>query len=164
MVAKRLGGGLQPDDAFVGGLMHDLGKLIFDLAMPEEYSQALNAAATRGVLLLDAEKETLGVQHVQVGAWIAEKWRLPAALKHSLGSHHAPAQMREDREMVAAVHLGDIFARALAIGNGGDQRMPTIDMSLRQQYNLNTAFLDETLDTILAELRRAQEFFELIEK
>jgi len=163
VASKTLGGGLQPDDAFVGGLIHDIGKLILDQFLTADYTPALAMARDQGMLLLDAEKEVLGFNHAVAGSWIAEKWRLPQPLQHAIRQHHTPTQARENREMVCAVHLGDILCRALGIGNGGDARIPEIQAPVWQQFNLTPAFLDESLQTMIEELRKAQEFFDLIE-
>ena len=163
VAAKALGGGLQPEDAFVAGLVHDLGKLILDQHLSAEYEKVVAAVREKGILLLQAEKEILGIHHAQVGGWIVEKWKLPEPLRHAIIQHHTPSSIRENRELVAAVHLGDILARALGVGNGGDQRMPEIQPAIAQQYNLGGAFLNESLDVMLAELRKAKDFFEMIE-
>ncbi len=162
-VTKALGGTLLPDDAFVGGLMHDIGKLILDQFLAREYMPVLAATNNQGILLRNAEKEILGFDHATVGRWIAEKWKLPPSLRQAISMHHRPAQERDEREIVAAVHLGDILARALGIGNGGDNRMPEINSSIWQQFSLTNAFLDESLTTIIEELKKAEQFFELIE-
>jgi putative nucleotidyltransferase with HDIG domain len=163
VVASSLGGGLQPDDAFVGGLIHDIGKLILDQFLTEDYMVVTEKVSADNCLIRSAEKEVLGFTHNTVGTWVAEKWRLPPNLLHSIQYHHRPDQARENREMVAAVHLGDILARSLGIGAAGDNRMPEIKTSVWQLYNLTAKFLDESIATMLVELKKAKEFFDLIE-
>ncbi len=162
VATKGLSSPLQPDDAFVGGLVHDIGKLILDQFLPEEYGPVLEAAQKRGCLILEAEKELLGFNHSRVGSWLAEKWQLPSTLQHAISQHHRPTHAREDRDMVAAIHLGDIFARALGVGNGGDNRIPAIQPGVWQQYGLTVSFLDESLEAIVDELKKAEDFFDLI--
>lgn len=163
-LVPELGGDVAPEDVFVGGLIHDIGKLIMDLYLPQEYAKVVGAVEEQGILIRQAEKEQLGFDHATVGDWIGQRWKLPPLLHSAIRFHHTPGKARENREMVAAVHLGDILARALLIGNGGDSRIPEIDPGTWQQYNLQPSFLDKVLPNIIGELRKAQEFFHMIEK
>jgi putative nucleotidyltransferase with HDIG domain len=164
VVTKAIGGSLQPDDAFVGGLIHDIGKLILDQFLPQDYDQVIQKVREDKCLLQGAEKELLGFDHTTVGCWMAEKWKLPSGLLNAIKNHHRPEHAREEREMVAAVHLGDILARSIGIGNGGDMRMPKIKQAIWQQYNLSNYFLDQSLQEIICELNKAQDFFDMIHR
>lgn len=164
VVTKWLRSDLLPEDAFLGGLIHDLGKLILCLCLKDEYAPAIALTQRDKILLREAEKEVLGFDHTTSGTWIAEKWRLPSPLLNAIRHHHTPLNAREDREMVSAVHIGDVLARALGIGHPGDERMCEIHPGVLQHYGLQVDFLDEALGTILAEMRMAKEFFDLIEK
>ncbi len=163
LAAQDIGGGIQPDDAFVAGLLHSIGSLIMDQYLSREYRPAFELAQRNKMLLVDAEKEVLGFTHCQVGNWIAEKWRLPASLQHSIRFYPSPANAREDREMVAAVHCGNVFCRALGIGHPGDDCMLQLDPTVLKAYNLKHDWLDRTLGSILSELSLAKGFLDLIE-
>ncbi len=163
IVAKEIGGpALQPEDAFVAGLMHDLGKLILDQFLTDEYIAVIDRVREEGGLLLDAEKEVLGFTHALVGIWLTERWKLPQPLQDAIKLHHDPTRARDNAEMVASVHLGDILARSIGIGNGGDESIPRIHDAVWQKYNLTSAFLDRTLEAFLSELAKARDFFDLI--
>lgn len=164
VVATTIGGGLSPEDAFVGGLVHDLGKLIMDQFLPKEYAPVFDHITENPCLIMTAEKEILGFQHSLVGSWIAERWKLPPALHNAIRYHHKPMQAREDREMAISVHIGDILARALCIGDPGDRRIPEIDQTLWQQCEFKQSDLDGWVQSLIKELRKAEEFFQMIEK
>ncbi len=163
IVAKHLGRGLQPDDAFVGGRLHDFGKVIFDQFLPEEYAPVIEYRNVNNTLLRKAEKEVLGFDHTQVGTWLAEKWKLPGGLVTAIRYHHLPQSAREEREMAAAVHIGDILTRAIGVGNGGDFSIPAITEPVLKQYKMDFEFLQNSITTLAEELRKASVFFELIE-
>lgn len=159
--AKTISKTLAPDDAFVGGLVHGIGCIILNQVFPEEYRQVVDAAR-QGRTLLQAEKEILGFTHCQCGMWIAERWKLPPALRVAVRYYATPMTAREERDMAAAVHLGSVFSRALGIGNPGDPVMTEIDPNLWTHYGLGLDFLDTALGGILAELKLAKEFVNLI--
>lgn len=164
IVAQYIGRGLSPDDAFVGGLLHDFGKIIFDQFLPEEFVPVISYRKEKNTLLRSAEKEVLGFDHTQVGTWLAEMWKLPVGLVTAIRYHHNPQSAREEREMAASVHVGDILTRALGVGNGGDSSIPALSEPLLKQYNIDMAFLQKALGTLAEELKRAGDFFDLIEK
>ncbi|MDA0749049.1 MAG: HDOD domain-containing protein [bacterium] len=77
-------------EAFVAGVLHDIGKLILIEYFAEEFSQALELAEAEEMSIAEAEEQVLGVTHADVGGWLAEKWNLPPALVQALAFHHHP--------------------------------------------------------------------------
>ncbi|WP_250658658.1 HDOD domain-containing protein [Alkalimarinus coralli] len=73
---------------FVGGLLHDIGKVLFAHFIPAEYQAVLHKAESENISLHLAEKELLGFDHSEIGAMVAQKWQLPADLIDSIKSHH----------------------------------------------------------------------------
>jgi putative nucleotidyltransferase with HDIG domain len=163
-VAGNLGLGITPEDAFVAGLLHDFGKLILDQYLTEEYTPVLQAARERHTLLRDMEREILGFDHQQVGAWATEKWMFPPALVAAIRYHHAPSLAPAERGTIFAVHMGDALARILEIGSGGDDSLPVLDNALLRSYRIDEAFYRKTFKGILDQVRRAREFINLIEE
>ncbi|MCD8351632.1 MAG: HDOD domain-containing protein [Planctomycetaceae bacterium] len=162
VTAEQIGVGHVAEDAFIGGLLHDIGKVVMDQYQPNIYSPIVKYANDKGILLLEAEREVMGLDHTTVGKWVMERWRLPASIVNMVGDHHSPNNTTERRELVTAIHLGDIFARALGIGNGGDNRMPTIDPGIASAHNIDAAFFDTALERIIEEVGKASDFFRLI--
>jgi len=78
-----------PDEAFLSGLLHDIGKLVFWVNFPEKYRELLETCKDRHDLLL-AEKEQLGATHCEVGAWLIRRWNLQSFMADSLTYHHEP--------------------------------------------------------------------------
>ena len=71
------------------GLLHDIGKLLLARNAPAEYAQVLDNVSM-GVMLSDAETETLGFTHAQAGAELLKTWRLPTTLVEATMRHHEP--------------------------------------------------------------------------
>ena len=161
-VAETIGASHSGEDAFIGGLLHDIGKVILDQFQHDLYGPVLQYAGDKDMLLLDAEKELMGVTHSQVGGWIIDKWRLPSSILQMVKYHHTPSQASERRELVNSVHLGDFIAKGLGVGNGGDDKMPPLHQSVVSQYSIDPAFMEKCVDRTLKELARAEDFFELV--
>ncbi len=150
------------EDAFVGGLLHDIGKVVMDQYQPNIYAPIVKYACDKGILLLDAEREVMGLDHAVVGGWMTEKWRLPPAIVHMVSDHHLPNATTERRDLIASIHLGDILARAMGVGYGGDNRMPEIDPAAASAYGIDAGFFDEAISRLVDEMTKAEDFFNLI--
>jgi putative nucleotidyltransferase with HDIG domain len=82
--------------AFALGLLHDMGKMILDAKMPQEWRQILHLMNTEQRSFQEAEQEILRTDHAQIGAWIAEKWNLKQELTTGIRLHHRPLAWRSD--------------------------------------------------------------------
>ncbi len=96
-----------PDRIFLGGLLHDLGLLLLNRYFPDIYSKAA-AKAKKGEPLLDAEREVLGFTHAEIGAWLADQWKLPGDICEMALYHHTPPKGK-NLPHVALVRLADII-------------------------------------------------------
>jgi diguanylate cyclase (GGDEF)-like protein len=91
VAARRLATRLatcDPEEAFVAGLMQDIGLLALDRAHPEAYAPLLQACDGRHGDLPAAEREALGFDHAAAGAALAERWRLPGPIVDAIRWHH----------------------------------------------------------------------------
>lgn len=78
------------DEAFLAALMQDVGMLAMYVSFQDKYSQALEASEHDNERVIECEQETFGFTHVEVGAALAEKWRLPASIAQTARHHHDP--------------------------------------------------------------------------
>lgn len=100
------------ETVFVGGLLHDVGRLFMLTHFPERYEEALGHAIKAGGGLEEFERQTFGVGHCEVGAAIAEKWSLPTQLIEIVRDHEGPIK-RNAPLPVMVVHAADAMAKAL---------------------------------------------------
>ena len=162
VAAECIGISHAAEDAFLGGLLHDIGKIVMDQYQPNIYGPIVKYANDKGILLIDAEREVMGITHAAIGKWVMEKWRLPPSIVHMVADHHSPRSGNERRDLITAIHLGDILARAMGIGSGGDNRMPEIDAAVASGHGGDAEFFEEIVDRGIAEIAKAEDFFKLI--
>ncbi len=110
------------EEAFVAGLLHDIGKSVLDRCLPGEYADLVSSAGTGSLDLLEVEQERLGIDHAQVGAEMARHWGLPVHLEEAIRLHHAPSEAVVDPTGCALVQLADATCRRLGIGSVAPSR------------------------------------------
>jgi HD-like signal output (HDOD) protein/ActR/RegA family two-component response regulator len=96
------------DQAFTGGLLHDIGKMVLAANLPELYRAASLMAQHKGMAIAEAERETFGCDHAEVGGYLLGLWGLPAAIVEAVAYHHCPAWSTANGfSAVTAVHVAN---------------------------------------------------------
>ncbi len=152
------------EDAFMCGLLHDVGKLVLHQHMGEQYAKALAKVETDDLTLFEAEKATLETNHAEVGGLLTEHWKLPEKMVAALRSHHEPESASEEAgKLVAAVHLADVLVRAMLIGSGGGRKLSTASETAWDLLGLSADDLPEIMREITTEMAKAGAFIELVQ-
>jgi putative nucleotidyltransferase with HDIG domain len=133
------------EEVFIGGLLHDIGKLFLDQYFPDQYAIAVKLARAANISIWEAEKTALGIGHVLIGKRVAEKWNLPPSLTAMISLHHQTAYAKEYTEIVSIVHAADYLARKVKIGDAGDNIVPAIADEVQQWLHF-TPEVWETLE------------------
>jgi HD-like signal output (HDOD) protein len=96
------------DDSFMGGMLHDLGKLILAIGFSKQYDQVLKIMKERNIPCWQAESEILGSTHMEAGAYLLNLWGFPDPIIETLAFHHRPSQFNgEGITPVLSVHVAD---------------------------------------------------------
>ncbi len=112
-----------PEDAFLVGLLHDLGKMILDDYINDEYKEVIKLAATESRRLTDVETEVFELNHAFVGARVGENWKLPSLVIKSIENHHKTADMFTDgsvERLEQFLVLGNTLIKSMGLGHSGD--------------------------------------------
>lgn len=109
-----------PEEAYVAGLLRDVGKTILNQHMEKEYCEVLNLIEEGNMSFLEAEKAILGFDHAEIGEKVAEKWNLPKALVDCIGHHHTPELSNINQLLVSIVHVSDAITMMMGVGIGLD--------------------------------------------
>ncbi|MDU5079735.1 HDOD domain-containing protein [Tissierella carlieri] len=109
-----------PEEAYIAGLLRDIGKTILNQHMEKEYMEVLLKMEEGNISFLDAEREVLGFGHAEIGEKIAEKWNLPKDLVEAIGYHHTPELANINPILVSIVHIADAITMMMGVGLGLD--------------------------------------------
>jgi putative nucleotidyltransferase with HDIG domain len=111
------------DNEFVGGLLHDIGKMAMLQVHPKEYAVVRKIIRRDGLNDLKAEKEVFGENHIEVGQSIAHLWKLPEEIMRVITYYRAPNKNDKYKELVATVSFADLYVskRANRIGKEDDE-------------------------------------------
>jgi len=123
--AKTIAGHYAPfvrDDAFICGLLHDVGKVILNNECPELFSQVMMKTYNEGESSIRAESEVFGYTHTEVGSLITAKWNYPKVISSIILQHHRDEETRPPMEdpgtlkVLACVDLSNAICKLLGAG------------------------------------------------
>ncbi len=105
------------DSAFLGGLMHDVGKVLIACGQPARFLEIEGMVACTGRSQTEFEREILGTDHAELSALAVAKWELPYPLSMAVANHHNPQSSREFGQvsMSRVLHAADLFTNSLGI-------------------------------------------------
>lgn len=135
-----------PEEFSVCGLLHDLGKVVAAVQLPELHKAVAEAVREQDLRWFEAEKAVLGFGHDRINAWLAQHWHLPATIKEAMSSHHNPDRAQFYPQHAAAVHLGDFIVRIFEYGSGGDDQAVPLNPQALKILGLKLSDLDGVLD------------------
>jgi putative nucleotidyltransferase with HDIG domain len=137
---------VDPSEAFVAGLLHDIGKVAIDAALPKSFARVVDAAEMLRADIADVERNVIGMDHMVIGKRLAERWMLPAVLRDAIWLHNQspealPPNLKNPR-LVNIVTLADAAARHAHIGYSGNYTYAIQAASLLDALGLTPAQLD----------------------
>jgi putative nucleotidyltransferase with HDIG domain len=130
------------DDAYVGGILHDMGKIIFSNVHPELLGRIHSFCAEKSIPTSDFEALSAGMNHAEIGAMIAEKWNFPETLIASIRLHHDPTvAAAEYRDVVDTVYLANMLCEY----ETGDVTFDQIESKVLSGFGISSAKQIEAL-------------------
>ena len=158
-IAKRTSA-KNADDAFIHGLLHDIGKFIVIRTDTDRAIRVRKLAERDNLLLVEAERRSLSYDHAELGAAAMERWNLPQSSVEAVRHHHAPFEAPESSVAHACiVNLADVMARALLMGDPGDQRIPTLTEDVWRRVGLSWPDMETASRRVAGEYAGAGDFF-----
>ena len=119
------------DDAYVGGMLHDMGKIIFSSVHPELLERIRSFCREKDIPADTFEGIAGGMNHAEIGARISEKWNFPESLIAAIRYHHEPSlESGEFRDVVYVVYLANVFCEY----EGGNISYEQIEPSVLHDY------------------------------
>jgi signal transduction histidine kinase/ActR/RegA family two-component response regulator len=134
-IAQKIESRYQPQ-AYVAGLLHDIGKLALDRVAPGGYSRALELVRQQGLFALEAERREMGADHAVAGKWLAEAWGMPSSIVFSTWLHHHPPGTLDSTpypvELIEIVSLANVLAHGDDLETPAQERLASMD---EQRYS-----------------------------
>lgn len=125
--ANRAALRIAPEEAFIAGLLHAIGKLVLDFALPKAYGRVIDLARHECERSAAVELRVLGVDYHRAGRALVEHWNLPPALGEVMQLHATPFEElpeSENRALVGLISGSAAFVQNLGLGWSGDFGLP----------------------------------------
>ncbi|MEK9628684.1 MAG: HDOD domain-containing protein [Nitrospinota bacterium] len=148
------------DASYLAGLMHDVGVLVFDYLIPEEYSSFIKEIEENEKALGELEIEKFGISHSELGAEFIEKWwPVSETVVKSVRRHHNPPPRKKIKPGIPRlVNWANQIANNNEILNGISMHFPPIDDNLFSRLKLDR----EELNLIVTKTKEGVEAAEMI--
>ena len=145
-----------PDDAFIAGLLHDIGKIIMLKYFREDLEKIWQTMQEKKCSFVEAEEEVASIDHVQIGAYLARKWQLPDQIVEAVAGHHYFITSGKSTGLVECVMVANAMSNNDYRINPDDYVFEShIEKALKPLMNQTDQWLPEAL----AEIDAACEFF-----
>lgn len=159
-VAKKAGFKL-PDEAFLAGLVHDIGIMVEMQACPQEFSEIVDSLAKdQSLSFREVEQRVLGTTHEAFGAALCKSWNFPTHLGDVVGHHHDPTSLPEsERLLPAIVHVADIMAAQIGAGYTRTVEVKVVAPELLDLLNLCESDIDTLMEDLPDAIQETQQLF-----
>ncbi len=155
-----------PEEAYVAGLLHDVGKVAMDFTMKEKYAAFLARLKAESLDQIAMEPAELGISHADAGSRILARWNLPLILQQAVRHHHE--EVLDGRgiperavQLASIVHLADFMCWAQWIGSIEVPRPPALAAQAESRVKLDRRKTDKVMEAVELELKRLAEIFNL---
>jgi HD-like signal output (HDOD) protein len=140
-------------EAFVAGLLHDVGLLVLGQVRRGELERAREITKQTDISFMAAEERVLGFTHADVGGWFSDAWGIPPRISEAIACHHAPSNAHRSGELASIVHLADALSPRLTHGTPlWEHEAPPLDQLLGCTSLGDPQILEEVLARASADL------------
>jgi HD-like signal output (HDOD) protein/signal transduction histidine kinase len=156
MVGKKTAGGLDASEAFICGLLHDLGKIALETILPKSFSRVVEAADLLRGNIADVERTVIGLDHMVVGKRLAERWALPTVVRdcawlHGQSPQALPANVSQPR-MVNLITLADMLVREQHLGYSGNYTFSVPRQALLDATGLTANQVSDAMSRLVQQI------------
>ncbi|EGB14159.1 putative signal transduction protein [Pseudodesulfovibrio mercurii] len=161
MLGRRLG--VSRDDVanyFAAGLLHDIGKVVFALYLPDEFTAVIRQCAGSGAPLHHCELDVIGATHADIGGLLAEKWHLPGELREVVATHHSQGA-GGDFMLNDCLFAANQISKKLSFGSAGNFVVEPLPPCVVNRFNMTMDELIADLPSLGEEVESARIFVKL---
>ncbi|MGB1125032.1 MAG: HDOD domain-containing protein [Phycisphaeraceae bacterium] len=162
LLAEKVQLGL-PDEAFLSGLIHDIGIMVEIQARRNQFVEILQKLDEDPMKTLrQAEIEVLGATHEQFGQGLCKLWKFPQSFQYVTGFHHRPTELAEgQRTLTGLVYVADVITKQLEIGFTAGTESNEVDPALLKELGLTEGHLKEVAEQLPEAIEEASGIFQM---
>ncbi len=149
---------VNPDRVFIGGLLHDIGQLIFLCYCPRTIGKAFTQAGKLGLSLHQVEPRYFKMNHARFGSLMADKWNFSQPISNLIRHHHDDFKAKPAGE-TAIVHFSNWLVNALGIGASGRYYLPRLNIHTWNALGISHSVLEQVIRQLDRQLVEAIQFF-----
>ena len=153
-----------PEEAFVAGLLQDIGILALVQAVPDRYEHVLVRIEESDVHRIVAEREVLDTDHMEVGSWLADRWGLPLCLCTPIAYHHEPHEYlgTDDRvsNLIRVLHASSLIGE-LFYDHAKSRPKELLAAFLAGEFSMSAEAMDELLLELKAKVTEAADALDM---
>lgn len=153
----------QPEEAFVAGLLHDVGKLIMKKYFPDDFGAVCNHALENDLSWSGAEAELLGVDHTGIARAVLHGWNFPPALVEAVQCHHSLNSGASYPGLISLVNVADHMSYLMGMGAPASLEPAGCDPWSLGELNITLEQAMRFRGRILDETQQALEILQIIE-
>lgn len=153
----------QHEEAFVAGLLHDVGKLIEKRYFAGDFDDLCNAAQEQHLSWYRGEQLLFQINHATIGKAVFRAWDFPATVVDAIHYHHEPEKAGTVPQLAALVHVADYVTYQMRLGAPGAYPPAECSAIALKVLGLTEAQTAEMHERIRAELESALEILKLLE-
>lgn len=148
--------------AYTAGLLHDIGKTVLTFHVKTYFESILSTVKEHKISFIEAEQKILGIDHEQLGALIARRWRFPADVATAIGNHHRPLEVEEHADLTALVYVVNRMVSAMGIGCGVDGFLQPNQDKVFMRLGITTQLADRFLVQLMEKYEQARQFLQAV--
>ncbi|MDR3567736.1 MAG: HDOD domain-containing protein [Syntrophobacteraceae bacterium] len=132
------------EEIFLAALMHDIGKSVLFLQIPDIMGQVVSSV-NGGKSFPEAERELLGFAHMEAGRLLAQNWQFPLAMVDAVANHHEPDCAATAGELTHIVSIANILCHKLSIGLTKRPEIDPFELQSAKELGVSDKLISETL-------------------
>ena len=136
------------EEAFLCGLMHDIGKPILMRNFPARYAQIMADVYAGRAGFHTLELQAFGFSHAHVGALVAERWNFPWRFSEAIAFHHDPLSASEHLQLACIVSLANSIMARMEIGFEKRKDLDVMAEPAAEFLKLTPQGLDALIDEV----------------
>ena len=146
-----------PDEAFLAGLIHDMGILVELQSFREPLVEIAERSTKEETRYIDIETQLIGVDHQQLGAGLTTKWKFPRSFQYVTGHHHNPLALAPDcRWLACVIHVADHICCREGLGYSLTCKGDPLDPAVLTELNVTIETVEELLKTLPDALKETE--------